>query len=187
MSARTGVRTRPYAPKFADPGTTLTWSRAEQTHTAEVWSAGPVTGSRWAVCDDGSLALLKVGTSGRSAGSVVPLVTRPPGWQARMVRALDRLSRTAALMVSDHEVWTGSAVSGGLVTVPRYHLAECEHAERPATSGETLVWHSDGTVSGHSRATGWHAWLMAHLSAHGGRGVDRLDLCECITGEDAGP
>lgn len=191
MSARAGVRTprapkvKPFTPRPGDPGTTLIWrdyrnGQREATHRGEVWSAGPTVGTRWVLCDDGSLALVKYASSGRRAGAVDVIARRDLSWQRRMVHALDTLSRATGLMASDHErplIGCG----GRTVTHTRWHVAGCEHAERRPRSDECQVRLSDGTVRHADTARGWHHFLLNHLTNP--YAADRLDLCGCITGE----
>ncbi len=188
MSAR---KVREWAPKWADPGTALIWEDHQDRHVfGTVWSDGPVTGSRWVTLSDGSIALVKVGMSGRSAGEVRELVRHHPEWQRRMVRALDRLATARGLMCSDEEQEHPAETrtyEGGTYTMPawtskwtRYHIDGCEHAER-APRWDDLDWRNqDGTRTYCGPERGWHSWLLAHLAAD----VHRTpDLCHCITGE----
>lgn len=189
MSARAAVRTpraprqRDFTPKWADPGTTLVWERHSDTdpeRIGEVWSAGPMVGTRW-VIDGSDYVLVRVG---RSAGEVRELGRRDSAWQRRMVTVLDRLSRYG-LAASDHTRWRpleGHRHGGYDHSWTRYHVAGCEHAERPPTVAEECIRRDDGSVTHVSLALGWHRWLLVQLSDNR---ADRLDLCGCLTGEPA--
>jgi hypothetical protein len=181
------TRAREWAPKFADPGTTLTVTGYQNDAPAAgiVWSSGPGTGTRWLVLEDGSLSLVKVGFSGRDKGEVRELVRRPRDWQAQVVRALGALSRAPGVRASDHERWVpmdGHRDGGYTHKWARFHLRDCAQAVRPLRSHEIEVGFGDGTVSRPNIAAGWHRWLLANLAARQGHGWDCLDLCECITG-----
>ena len=181
MSAR---KPREWAPKWADPGTALVWEDHEDRHLfGTVWSAGPQSGTRRVTLSDGTIALVKVGMSGRDAGTVREIVRHDPQWQGRIVRALGRLTRARALMVSDEEEWrpmAGHRDGGWTRRWVRYHVDGCQHAQRAACSAEQDVRHPNGTITYCGPSWGWHRWLLAHLAANPHL---RVDLCGCITGE----
>lgn len=120
MSARKSARVREWAPEWADPGTALVWTDHDDASLwGTVWCAGPKNGTRWCTLSDGSVALVKVGMSGRHAGQVYQEARHEPGWQRRVIRALDLLHNST--------VWTSTHA------VP-YSVCELAHATYQRTT-----------------------------------------------------
>jgi hypothetical protein len=109
VSAR---KVREWAPKPGDPGTVLREMRhgvpdepSEELGT--VWSAGPRTGTRWCVRDDGSAVIAKVTQRKKTAFQLGGLDVRAvdrfdASWQRRTVALLDVIARTPTVWLSHH-------------------------------------------------------------------------------------
>jgi hypothetical protein len=127
---------KPYTQKAYAPGDVLLWTDWDGTeHIGTVWCDGPKVGTRWAIEDDGSIALLKPWMSGRRAGQIDQDRRFPPDWQGRVIRTLDLLHRSMVWHASTETHYSDPPLAHLTYLRKTVHISpECadEHDDRGA-------------------------------------------------------
>ncbi len=158
---------RAYAPKSADPGQRITWTRSAgyattETRTGIIWSTGALPMSVWAQPDDGSgMALVML-------RSMTEHPAYPPSWQRDTITRCQHLA-TSGGMFAEYKTETRYEYGRGNVDHPHTVAYHCDRA-CPEIRHETReCWDWEPT-------TGYVIRMLLDATARG-----RSDLCRhCI-------